>query len=259
MNIITNDSIGVFDSGIGGLSILNALKMHPFKKIIYAADTAHLPYGDKTPEFLQQRAISIVELMKSQGIKTIVIACHTSSTTTLSLLLKLYPEIIFIDMLKPTIIAALNNTRNKKIGVMATARTIATRHHKQQLLDFDKDIKVFEIACPKFVTLLETNGQLPELNAAIDEYLKPLLAERIDTLILGCTHYAFLKDLIKAKAPHLKLISADDCVNNLVRIKLLPYEPAIEFFVSGSPEQFKKSLVLFFDEDAVNTELKKFI
>ena len=149
--------------------------------------------------------------------------------------------------------------KNKRIGVIATERTITTGHHKEQLLNFDKNIKVFEKSCPKFVTLLENNGQLYELNDAIDEYLKPLLTEKIDTLILGCTHYAFLKDLIKNKAPHLKLISADTCVTNLVRIKQLPLEPEIEFFVSGSIEQFKKSLLLFFDEDGLHLIIKKFI
>lgn len=270
MNIITDTSIGVFDSGIGGLSVLNALKTYPFKKIIYAADTAHLPYGEKTPEFLQERAIAIVELMKSHGVKTIVIACHTSSTTTLPLLLKRYPEITFIDMLEPTIIAALNNTKNKKVGVMATARTIATGHHKARLLDYNKSIKVYESACPKLVNLLESNGQLHELNAAIDEYLTPLLAEKIDTLILGCTHYAFLKDLIKAKVPRLTLVSADNCVNYLVRLPEPAYRsltntenndslPEIEFFVSGSVEKFKQSLVLFFDENIKEIIIKPFI
>ncbi len=263
MNVIKTDCIGIFDSGIGGLSVLNTLKHFPFKKIIYVADTAHLPYGSKSVEFLQERAIIIVELLKSQGIKTVVIACHTSSTTTLNLLKKKYPEMIFIDMLAPTIQVALSSTRNKKIGVIATERTIATGHHKKQLLSFNSQLIVFEKACPQFVPLLENNGQLNALKSAIDEYISLLIKEKIDTLILGCTHYAFLKELIQDYAPTLKLISAADCIDSMVRLSPHNSTQSIKkteliFFVSGSQATFKKSLELFFEGEIDELVCNKF-
>ena len=262
-NIIKTETIGIFDSGIGGLSVLNALKHFPFKKIIYVADTAHLPYGEKSVEFLQERAIVIVDLLKSQGIKTVVIACHTSSTTTLELLKTRYPDMHFIDMLAPTITAALGSTRTKKVGVIATHRTIATGHHKQELLTLNTQVTVFEQACPQFVPLLENNGQLTEIKSAINEYVSPLMQHNIDTLILGCTHYAFLKKLIQEHAPKLKLISAADCVESMVR--LAPHDATqsikqteLSFFVSGSLPAFKNSLDLFFEGEIDGLVCNKF-
>jgi glutamate racemase len=205
---LKTQKVGFFDSGIGGLSILTQCLWIKAKEFIYLADTKYLPYGNKTPEFLLERGIRITEYFLSQNISTIVIACHTSSATTLPLLEKLFPHVIFIDMLMPTIEMAQIKTKCNRIGIMATQTSIDSHVHKKLLLAQNSSVLVFEQACPKFVPLIEEQASEKKINTAIHEYLTPLLKKNIDTLILGCTHYAFLEAHIKKQAPHLELISA---------------------------------------------------
>ena len=204
--------IGFFDSGIGGLSILNKCLALKVKALVYFADTKYLPYGNKTPQFLLERSIFITNHFLKQNIDTIVIACHTSSATTLPQLKKLFPQVTYIDMLVPTITIALEKTKSGRIGIMATQASIDSHVHKTLLLDRNLNALVFEQACPDFVPLIETQASIEKLDTAIENYLNPLLKNNIDTVILGCTHYAFLEKIIKKKAPELQLISAANCL-----------------------------------------------
>ncbi len=212
LHIQRKKTIGFFDSGVGGLSILNKCLNLKVKALVYFADTKYLPYGNKTPEFLLERAIFITNHFLQQNIDTIVVACHTSSATTLSQLQNLFPQVTYIDMLIPTINIALEKTESGRIGIMATQTSIDSHVHKKLLLDRNSKLFIFEQPCPDFVPLIEAQASEKKLNNAIRKYLKPLLSNHIDTLILGCTHYAFLEKLIQKQAPTLKLISAANCL-----------------------------------------------
>jgi glutamate racemase len=189
-----------------------------------------LPYGNKSSEFLIERGKEITNYFLSQNIDTIVVACHTSSATSLPILQKLFPQVMYIDMLMPTIDMALKETKNNRIGIMATQATVDSHVHKNLLLERNLDVQVFEQACPDFVPLIESKAPPKELEKAIKEYLKPLLKESIDTLILGCTHYAFLEEQIQKQAPRLKLISAASCLKGLSSSQLKT--PLISFKTS---------------------------
>lgn len=188
------------------------MNLKKVKELVYFGDTKYLPYGNKTPEFLLERGIFITQHFLAQKIDTIVIACHTSSATTLPQLQNLFPQVTYIDMLAPTINIALEKTNSGRIGIMATQATVNSHIHKKLLLDRNSTVSVFEQPCPDFVPLVESQDPENKLETTIQKYLKPLLKNKIDTLILGCTHYAFLEKDIQKKAPELSLISAANCL-----------------------------------------------
>ena len=167
-----------------------------------------MPYGNKSPEFLIERGIAITAYFLSQNIDTIVIACHTSSATSLPSLKKIFPHVTYIDMLAPTIDVAAKETKTNRIGVMATQTSINSHVHKKLLLAQNSSLFIFEQACPDFVPLVESGASKAECEPAIKNYLAPLIEQNIDTLILGCTHYAFLENWIQELAPKLTIISA---------------------------------------------------
>ena len=238
--IMRQEKIGIFDSGIGGLSILKVLLQSCYTDFVYIADTAYLPYGEKSPEVLIERGHVVTQLFLKQGITTIVVACHTSSATTLPTLQKTYPHVTFIDMLFPTITAACNITKNNSVGVFATAATIKSNVHKTLLHSLNPNITVIEQACPLLVPLIENETSTAQaIKSALQDYLSPIIAEQADTLILGCTHYAFLKDFIKELAPHLQLVCADQEAALHFARTAETHKKRVTFLVSGDKAIFK--------------------
>ena len=148
--------IGIFDSGIGGISILNKLLQSHVSDFLYVADTAYLPYGNKSAKLLQKRSKMITQFFISQKITTIVIACHTSSATTLCFLKKNFPQVTFIDMIPPTINQACIVSENKKVGLIATHATIKTHAHKKYLHKINSNIMLYEQPCPLLVPMIES-------------------------------------------------------------------------------------------------------
>lgn len=200
--------IGLFDSGIGGISILNAMLSLSPQEFVYVADTGHVPYGEKTIEYLHNRAQKIMQYFKDLGIYTVVIACHTSSVTSFDFLRTTFPEITFIDPLSWTITDALETTKNDRVGILATERSISTHVHKNMLHTQNKMLSVVEQACPLFVPLLESSAKEKELVDAVAVYTQPLKNANVDTVILGCTHYPFLQNKIMQFFPSVTCISA---------------------------------------------------
>lgn len=246
------EKIGIFDSGIGGLSILKVLLQSCYTDFVYIADTAYLPYGEKSPEVLIERGHVVTQLFLQQGITTIVVACHTSSATTLPTLQKAYPHVTFIDMLFPTITAACNITKNNSVGVFATAATIKSGVHKTLLHSLKPNITVIEQACPLLVPLIENEHSTEqEINRTLQDYLTPIIAAHADTLILGCTHYAFLKERIKELAPYLQLVCADQEAALRFANTAETHKKRVTFLVSGDKAIFKhkseKKLLQDFD------------
>ncbi|WP_073091044.1 glutamate racemase [Thermosyntropha lipolytica] len=190
--------IGIFDSGVGGLTVVRALMEEmPSESFIYFGDTAHLPYGDKTREELFSYAYRILDFMQKNEVKAVIVACGTHSAVTLPRLEKEYPFPI-LGVVKAGARAAAKISIKGKIGVIATQATVNSLAYTRNIKEIDYRLEVYEKACPLFVPLIE-GGYLEgeEIRRVAAEYITPLLKKDIDTLILGCTHYPFLSGVIK--------------------------------------------------------------
>lgn len=195
--------IGVFDSGVGGLSVLREiLKVLPGQDYVYYADNANCPYGEKTREFIIDRARKITETLKDKGAEIIVVACNTATAAAISTLRKEY-EIPFIGM-EPAVKPAVRDTKTGVIGVLATAGTLKAQKYIDTRERFADNVTVVEHVGKGFVELVESGKTAgPEAEAIVASSLKPLLDAGADTIVLGCTHYPFLADCIRKTAEQL--------------------------------------------------------
>jgi len=240
--------IGVFDSGVGGLTVVSQLfRILPQEDIIYFGDTAHLPYGSKSKQAVTRYSLDIANFLKAQKVKIIVVACNTASSFALSSLREKI-DLPVIGVIEPGAQAAIDTTRNFKIGVIGTEGTINSRAFEEAIKKIDKNVKVFSQACPLFVPLVE-EGWLdkPEASQIAEKYLSLLKDENIDTLILGCTHYPLLKGhLSRIMGQEVSLIDTAEATAKAVERKLgeknlLRKEnrkAVYKFFVSDDPEKF---------------------
>ena len=189
--------IGVFDSGIGGLTVVKALRdLLPNENIFYLGDTARVPYGPKSPETVQRYAVELAGILTQKNAKALVVACNTVSSVALPLLIKKF-SVPVIGVIEPGARAALQATRNQHIGVIGTRATIRSGAYEKTLRAADNNVRVSSRACPLLVPLIE-EGLLDDdvTDRMIMRYLEPLLADGIDTLVLGCTHYPLLAGAI---------------------------------------------------------------
>lgn len=238
--------LGIFDSGLGGLSVLKEiLKNNSFERIVYFGDTARVPYGDKDIETLRQYGKDDIDFLVSKGCDVIIGACGTISSTVLNDLAKNY-DLKIVGIIKAAALGAKKATVNNKIGIIATSATVNTHVFKKELSDYD----VVEVACPKFAPLIEKDMiDSLEMDEAIDEYLGVLKEAGIDTLVLGCTHYPLLSEKIDKYFDHkVKLINSGTILNN--ELNEGDYkEPVVDFYVSGDLDSFKKQAKKFLDID----------
>ncbi len=213
--------IGIFDSGLGGLTVVKAIQKElPREKLVYFGDTARIPYGTKSPDTIIRYARQIIRFFrKAQKVKCVVVACNTSSAWALETVRKEFP-IPILGVIEPGAYAAVEVTRNRRIGVIGTEGTIASGAYLKAIHHLMPNAKVFSKACPLFVPLVE-EGKLtgPLTEAVAREYLSPLLKAKIDTLVLGCTHYPLLKrTLSKVAGPKVKIVdSAEETARSLHR------------------------------------------
>lgn len=192
--------VGIFDSGIGGLTVLLALKEHlGSEKYIYFGDTARVPYGNKGKRTVTRYSIEIANfLLMRYDIKALVMACNTASSIAFESLKKLYRIPVF-DVVTPAVQRAASMTNNGKVGVIGTSSTIRSNSYRKKLKAIDGELRVYQRACPLFVPLVEEGWiDHPVTSEIVREYLSPLKRKGVDTLILGCTHYPFLKRSIGA-------------------------------------------------------------
>ena len=189
--------IGVFDSGIGGLTVVRALtRCLPGEDILYFGDAARVPYGTKSPGTVVRFTRECVNFLVRRGVKLLVVACNTASAVALPVLAPAL-AIPLVGVIGPGVAAALRVSVRKRIGVIGTAATVASGAYRQRLQEAGDGWQIFEAACPLFVPLAEegwVSGDLPLLAAR--RYLAPLMEQGIDTLILGCTHYPLLREVI---------------------------------------------------------------
>lgn len=206
--------IGVFDSGVGGLTVVAALrKLLPYENILYVGDTARVPYGGKSPETITRYSQEIVDLLLQRGSKMIVVACNTASALAVPVLKNFY-KIPLQGVIEPGAMAAVKATRSGKIGVIGTKATVASNAYHQAIQEFHPDLTIISQACPLLVPLIEEGWIEDQITDSIlHRYLDPMLSQGIDTLVLGCTHYPLLKKRIATiVGPDIRLVdSAENC------------------------------------------------
>lgn len=238
-----NYPLGIFDSGVGGLTVVNKIsELIPFENIIYFADTANVPYGDKTPSQIQNFTLKITKLLVQHKIKLLLIGCNYSSAVSMALIKKTFTHLKVFGLIEGGVEKAITKSKNKIVGVIATTGTIKSEAY-QKLLKKKKAKTVIAIPTPQLVPLVE-QGDLNSKNTLniLKKYLSLILVNNADTLILGCTHYPFLIPAIKKIAPNLTIIDpATEIVKKgrdyLLKEKLLNNENEknnITYFVSGS-------------------------
>lgn len=243
-----NRPIGIFDSGFGGLTVMSALsKLLPKENLIYFGDTAHVPYGSKSKKIVTEFATKISKFLVKNDVKMIVIACNTASAFSLDYLKKNI-KVPVIGVIKAGSVMAAQNTKNKKVGVIGTEGTVKSSAYEKEIKKYDNKINCFSKACPLFVPLVEegwNNGKITE--DIINVYLKSLVDKKIDTIILGCTHYPLLKEAIKKVIGNkINIIDSANAVALAVQ-KLLTEKKLLrnsgkatyKFYVSDGPEKFK--------------------
>ena len=193
-----NAPIGVFDSGIGGLTVVKHLRdLLPHEDIVYFGDTARVPYGTKSEDVVKRFAFEDSHFLLEHDVKMIVVACNTVGSTAIHLL-ENHLNVPVIGVMQPGADASVNKTKNKKIGVIGTSTTIRSEKYKQRIYELDSHINVVDQACPLFVPLVEEGFFEDEATHLIArQYLEKFIENHVDTLILGCTHYPMLKNTIQ--------------------------------------------------------------
>ena len=210
----STDPIGVFDSGIGGLTVAAALQnLLPSENIFYIGDTARVPYGGKSRRTVERYSIEIGGLLLAERAKIIVVACNTASALAVPRMKEMF-NVPVQGVVAPGATAAVASTKNKTVGVIGTRATIASGAYEHAIHSLDADIRVISVACPLLVPLIE-EGMFEDkvTDLMLARYLAPLLAAGIDTLVLGCTHYPLLREAIARTAgPGVTLVdSAENC------------------------------------------------
>lgn len=251
MNIAKKSSpIGVFDSGIGGLTVLKEiLRESPNESTIYLGDTARVPYGIRSPETVIRYSFENTKFLSTKEIKLLVVACNTASSVSLDAI-KNRISIPVIGVIEPGAKAAVVATKNKKIGVIGTEATVKSGSYAKAIKSIDGDIEVFGLACPLFVPLVEegwTEGSIVTMIA--EKYLEGIKGRGIDTVVLGCTHYPLLKKVIAdVMEEGVKLIDSAIETSREIRtiLEVLDLKSeeeggySREFYVTDSPERFLK-------------------
>jgi len=248
---MNNAAIGFFDSGVGGLTVVSeVMRQLPNEKIIYIGDTARSPYGIRKKEEVLEFSLELADFLKKKQVKILVIACNTATSMTLEEIKKKL-DIPVIGVISPGVRSAIKATKNKKVGVIGTLGTIESCAYQKSIAKKAPDVEVFSLSCPEFVSVVESNQFSEELaKKNVFETLQPLSLSKVDTLVLGCTHYPLLKPIISAvMGKKVSLIdSGKETISDLSF--LLEYfnlqaenkktNLVHEFYTTGSAKMFEK-------------------
>jgi glutamate racemase len=261
--------IGVFDSGVGGLTVVRTLiDLLPSESILYYGDSARGPYGPRTREEVHRFAKEIADALIAEGVKMLVVACNAMSSAGVEHIREAYPDVPLVEVWEPCARAAVKATRNRRIGVIGTKITIDSRMYEWALAATRENVKVFSQACPLFVEYVE-RGEITgdRILAVSEEYLTPLKEANVDTLILGCTHYPLLEAVISYVLDDVVLIEgarevAIDVFATLTRrdaFRPRQLDPEYRFVCSGDPEAFRALGARFLGPEIATVEQAAFV
>jgi glutamate racemase len=261
-----NAGIGVFDSGVGGLTVASKIsQVLPNETIYYFGDTAHVPYGDKTEDQVTGYVCKIIDFLKNENIKALVMACNTSSAIVLPHLNHDEIDIPVLGVIEFASRLALRVSTGEKIGVVANPVTVRSGAYVHAITKISLNgVYVHQQACPRWVPLIEagkTSGE--EIERVVREDLEPLIKAGVDTLILGCTHYPYLTEVIQKIMPRgVRIVDPAEALARRLKSILKKSgnlssqtSPDHRFYVSGDPDEFKKMGSVFFGKD-IKTVLK---
>lgn len=262
-NYAENGPVGIFDSGVGGLSVLqHARQLLPAEHILYVADSAHAPYGCKDERYIEQRSRVITEYLLAQGVKVIVIACNTATASIIEKFRQQY-GIPFIGV-EPGIKPAIALTRNNNIGVMATAGTLASERYSDLCQRLSANINLYNQSCPGLADQVEA-GLLdaPQTLELLQKYLSSILQQQVDTIVLGCTHYSFLKlQIEQIISDNIQLVDTSRAIaeqllrvlelNNLNRQNGLG---TVNYLTTGNLTQTRETMKRLLQEDVLLKQL----
>ncbi len=257
-NRVWDAPVGVFDSGVGGLSVLRAIRRQmPQESIIYFGDQAHVPYGPRPLQQVREFSVAITRFLLSRNAKIIVVACNSASAAALKHLRKTFPQVPFVGM-EPAVKPAAEQTSSGVVGVLATPATFQGELYASVVERFGKDVVFLQSTCPGLVQRIE-EGDLngPEPRAILKEALHPLLAGRIDTIVLACTHYPFVIPLIEEIAgTSVRVIDPAPAIarqtqrllEGLAIVRPNGRPGNVEYLTSGDSESFARSLQMLLGE-----------
>jgi glutamate racemase len=255
MKSLRNRPIGIFDSGIGGLTVVRSVRRYlPEEDIIYFGDTARVPYGNKSKATIIRFAREIMDFMTSKKVKMVIVACNTASSLSLPTLKRSY-DIPVMGVIAPGADEAVNVSWNKRIGVIGTKSTVSSGAYQKEIGRLDRRYKVFSKSCPLFVPLVENRFFADPITRHVARlYLNGLKKKGIDSLILGCTHYPLLKGIIGQVMGNVKLIDSSVAVAKHAKASLMENDMCAhrrsrkgktKYYVSDDPEGFKSSAGIF--------------
>ncbi len=252
--------IGIFDSGLGGLSALKEVRrLLPSEDIIYFGDTGRVPYGTRSRETIIKYSLQDMNFLASHNIDAVLVACGTASSNALGLLSERYPDIPIIGVIDAGVRAAASATKNKIIGIAGTPSTVGSGAFDAGLRLVDPDFKIISAACPLFVPLVENGfvGEDEEITRlAAKIHLKPIIEMGADTLILGCTHYPIIAPSIAKVIPNATLINVGAAaareLYDIISAQKTPdnqRQGKVEYYVSDEPQGFERIASIFLGEE----------
>jgi len=260
--------IGIFDSGVGGLTVLRAIRqLMPDEPLLYLADQAHVPYGSRQLDEVRQFSHAITSFLVEQGAKLVVVACNTASAAALRYLRQAFPDVSFVGM-EPAVKPAVEHTHSHVVGVLATPATFQGELYASVVERFGKGVKLLQHTCPGLVRQIE-NGEMEsaETRRILEEALQPMLVQGIDTVVLGCTHYPFVIPLIQQiSGPDVRVIDPAPAVARQVQRLFVatslsdlnapirfgsPGKPCqlVHFFTTGVPARMERMIGKLLGED----------
>lgn len=260
----SGDAIGIFDSGVGGLTVVRHVASRlPREKVIYLGDTARVPYGTKSSDTVVRYALSCARILLERRIKLLVVACNTASAFALDVLRDSL-EVPVLGVVEPGARAAVNQSKTMKIGVIGTRGTIASGEYQRALEHLAPDARVFSKVCPLFVPLAEegwTHGDIPR--AIASNYLAEIIEQGVDTVVLGCTHYPLLRETIASVlGPEVTLVDSAEATSEVVEHTLSGMGElsnskspgSLKFLVSDAPERFAEVGASFLQHEIEHVE-----
>lgn len=259
-----NRPIGIFDSGLGGLTVLRAtMDMNPAENMVYFGDNGRAPYGTKSKEVIVKYTFQDINFLLSHDVKMLVIGCNTASACSLEKVRENF-DLPIIDVVGPGARAAARQTRNGRIGVIGTAATVGSKVYEKAILEQNPELQIFSQACSLFVPLVEEGWWENSIAESVcREYLEPLKQQGVDTLVLGCTHYPFLKNTIqKVMGPDVLLVNSAVEVAKVVKSTLEELDLKNDgkaaaqygFYTSDSVEKFEALGSTFLNREIQNAK-----